>query len=112
MSNIINTYQVSSKATSEFLKLLKDINPESNLPIHETLKGNLRVDIKSYVYPNNSAIYIDACELECMIFTGDKIHLTKCSNCFVNRFYDCTETSCKNKAYDECNHKNRRPKKL
>jgi len=111
MSNIINTYQVSSKATSEFLKLLKDINPESNLPIHETLKGNLRVDIKSYVCPNNSAIYIDACELECMIFTGDKIHLTKCSNCFVNRFYDCTETSCKNKAYDECNHKNRRPKK-
>jgi len=66
------------------------------------LKGNLRVDIKSYVCPNNSAIYID---------TGDKINLTKCSKCFVNRYFDCTETSCKNKTYDECNHKSRRAKK-
>ena len=111
MSNIINTYQVSENCTSALLLLFKDINPESNLPIHETLKGNLRVDIKSYVCPNNSAIHIDACESECMIFTGDNINLTKCSNCFVNRYFDCTETSCKNKTYDECNHKNRRAKK-
>jgi hypothetical protein len=112
MSNIINTHQLSEDCTSALLVLFKDINPESNLPIHETLKGNLRVDIKSYVCPNNSAIYIDTCESECMTFTGDNINLTKCSKCFVNRYFDCTETSCKNKTYDECNHKNRRAKKV
>ena len=68
MSNIINKYQVPTNLISELLLLFKDINPESDFPMHETLKENLIVDIKKYVFQNDSLIFFDAYELECMIF--------------------------------------------
>ena len=68
MSNIINKYQVPTNLTSELLLLFKDINPESDFPMHKTLKENLIVDIKKYVCQNDSLIFFDACESECMIF--------------------------------------------
>ena len=111
LNDLISQHQLTTNLTSELLILFKDINPESNFPMHETLRGNLRMDIKAYVRPNNSAIYIDACESECMIFSGKNKLLTKCSTCYVNRYFDCTETSCKNKSYEECKHSHRRSKK-
>lgn len=111
LNNIILKYQVPPDAVLEILLLTKSIAPSVNLPFHETVYGNNRLDIKKYVCNTNSSILIDVCEAECMIFIGNNQHLLHCSKCNSKRYYDCTETSCKNKSYETCDHRNRKPRK-
>lgn len=111
LNNIILKYQIPPDAVLEILLLTKSIAPSVNLPFHETVHGNNRLDIKKYICDTNSSIHIDVCEAECMIFIGNNKHRLYCSECNTKRYYDCTETSCKNKSYELCNHSNRRPRK-
>jgi len=111
LNNIILKHHMSNDAALDMLSLTRELNPDANLPLHVTNCGNIRSDIKKYVSSTNSAIYIDACENECMLFAGNNANLGYCSVCRSKRYFDCTETSCKNKLYENCYHSNRKPKK-
>jgi hypothetical protein len=98
---------ISDTAEVDILALLASHLPAVRFPIRESRRGNGNAmsDRRTYCPPMGRTLALDMCERKsCCIFLGSYKNLDACPICGDHRYTKCSETSCRNKEYEDCNH--------
>lgn len=99
---------LSDAASTKLLCLVKEWLPAgSNLPLHIYRSGNTKSFISSYVVTAEKRLLsFDCCLKGHCVFVGKLANSVHCSECNEERFYPCTNKTCKSNriAYKDCPH--------